>query len=325
MRVADSALLVFDDDAAGHKATIKAAELLLAEDMPVRVALLPNGHDPDSFIRENGAEAFRKLMDEKSESVVKFQIRAERLKEVDASSPNAVVRMVKAVAATISKCKSKVMQEALEKEASALLEMPKEAIEEELAKASESLAKETTPSRDTLVDEDEADGRVEDSGGPTLAEGALIGYLMMHEDDRCNKELEDALKTLFPKPIFRSALSTRIVEAFLSKGDADVLRDIVENVPIDDYHHFISYMAEVDSMDCFSLKDKDKLRYFARQIWHDYLCSLARNCKKEQRESICRKIVQLHKLSPNGLVDFIKTFPFKDFQDESKAQDVVSA
>ena len=324
-RVADSALLVFDDDAAGHKATIRAAELLLAEDMPVRVALLPDGHDPDSYIRTKGIESFRKLIEDKAESVVKFQIRAERLKESDATSPNAVVRIAKAVAATLSKCKSKVMQEALAKEAAELLGVQKDAIEEELSRAKETPAKESLDAEEMSKTKDEALVAEEAQSGPTLAEGALIGYLMMHESERGNKEVEESLKTLFPKPIFRSGLSTRIIEAFISKDEGDLIREVVENVPISDYHHFLSYMAEVDSMGEFPLKDRDKLRYFARQIWHDYLCSLFHRSNGQQKEQICRKILQLHRLSPNGLVDFIKTFPFEDFKDEIKTQDVVPA
>ena len=46
-KVADTAILCFDDDGAGHKATVRAAQLLLAEGMPVRVVSLPDGDDPD--------------------------------------------------------------------------------------------------------------------------------------------------------------------------------------------------------------------------------------------------------------------------------------
>ena len=60
-RVASQAVLVYDDDAAGHKATIRSAGMLLAAEIPVRVVSLPDGDDPDSFLRTKGAEQFRAL------------------------------------------------------------------------------------------------------------------------------------------------------------------------------------------------------------------------------------------------------------------------
>ncbi len=50
--------LLFDGDNAGRKATVKAMELCLEQSMPVYVINLPQGEDPDSFIKKNGAEAF---------------------------------------------------------------------------------------------------------------------------------------------------------------------------------------------------------------------------------------------------------------------------
>ena len=84
-RVANQAVLVYDDDAAGHKATIRSAGMLLAAEIPVRVVSLPDGDDPDSFLRTKGAEAFRALL-EKGESIISFQCRVERAKERDPAS-----------------------------------------------------------------------------------------------------------------------------------------------------------------------------------------------------------------------------------------------
>ena len=116
-RVADNVLLCFDDDGAGHKATIKAAQLLLAEGMPIRVLALPDGDDPDSFILKHGKEAFSELINNNAESIVQFQIRAARMAEKNQNDPNISVRITKAVLETISKSKDKVYRTLLLKEA----------------------------------------------------------------------------------------------------------------------------------------------------------------------------------------------------------------
>ena len=79
-KVADAALLLYDDDAAGHKATVKVARLLLARELPVRVVSLPDPDDPDSFLRRHGAAALQQRIDA-AESIVSFQCRAEKAKE----------------------------------------------------------------------------------------------------------------------------------------------------------------------------------------------------------------------------------------------------
>ena len=57
-RFADKVYTVFDADKAGKRATFRAMELFLEEDVPARVVLLPSGEDPDSFIRTCGGAAF---------------------------------------------------------------------------------------------------------------------------------------------------------------------------------------------------------------------------------------------------------------------------
>ncbi len=57
-RLAPRAVLCFDGDDAGVKATRRSIEIFLDEKMDVRVVALESGHDPDTFIREQGREPF---------------------------------------------------------------------------------------------------------------------------------------------------------------------------------------------------------------------------------------------------------------------------
>ncbi|MDZ7763155.1 MAG: toprim domain-containing protein [Melioribacteraceae bacterium] len=47
-----------DADAAGAKASLRSIEILLKQNFEVKIATLPKGEDPDSFINQNGKEAF---------------------------------------------------------------------------------------------------------------------------------------------------------------------------------------------------------------------------------------------------------------------------
>lgn len=62
-KYADEAILLFDGDEAGVKAAMRAAPLFLAEQMAARVALLPQGEDPDTYVRKEGLRKLNDLLD----------------------------------------------------------------------------------------------------------------------------------------------------------------------------------------------------------------------------------------------------------------------
>ena len=60
----DECILLFDGDVAGVKAAMRSVPLFLSEQFAGKVALLPEGHDPDTFIREEGLAALETLLDQ---------------------------------------------------------------------------------------------------------------------------------------------------------------------------------------------------------------------------------------------------------------------
>jgi DNA primase len=62
-RYVDEVVLCFDSDEAGQNAAVRSLDHLLESGLAVRVAVVPAPHDPDSFIKANGGEAFRKLVE----------------------------------------------------------------------------------------------------------------------------------------------------------------------------------------------------------------------------------------------------------------------
>ena len=61
-RYTDRVVVAFDSDQAGTAAALKGLAVFLEKNFEVRIALLPPGEDPDSFIRRHSAAAFRKLV-----------------------------------------------------------------------------------------------------------------------------------------------------------------------------------------------------------------------------------------------------------------------
>ncbi len=73
-RYADKVYLLFDGDSAGQKATLRAMELILAEQMSCHVIELPHNEDPDSFLAKHSAEQFTELLD-KSRPALDYYLR----------------------------------------------------------------------------------------------------------------------------------------------------------------------------------------------------------------------------------------------------------
>ncbi|MFT5871956.1 MAG: DNA primase [Clostridium sp.] len=59
----DTVIISFDADFAGEAATLRGLEILRNEGFDLRVLIIPKGKDPDEFIKNNGKEAFQKLVD----------------------------------------------------------------------------------------------------------------------------------------------------------------------------------------------------------------------------------------------------------------------
>lgn len=74
-RFTENVTVLFDGDSAGIKAAVKAVKLLLPEGINVRVLLLPDGEDPDSFSRKHNATEFQQYIDEHEEDFVRFMKR----------------------------------------------------------------------------------------------------------------------------------------------------------------------------------------------------------------------------------------------------------
>jgi DNA primase len=84
-RFAETVVLNFDQDEAGQKAARRSLEVLLEEGIRVRIVELPEGHDPDTYLKAEGADAYRKRLDQAPEAVEWLMRRAETAS--DLSSP----------------------------------------------------------------------------------------------------------------------------------------------------------------------------------------------------------------------------------------------
>lgn len=85
-RFTKNVFIAYDGDGAGQTATIRGLELALEEGFNVKIMQFPEGEDPDSFIRNRGADAFRSAM-LSAQSFLEFRLNALRSDGVLADPP----------------------------------------------------------------------------------------------------------------------------------------------------------------------------------------------------------------------------------------------
>lgn len=77
-RNAEQVILCYDSDSAGHDATKRAAEILARHQCIVKVGMLPQGYDPDEYIKQYGAAAFEAEVIGGAKSFTAFQLQSLR-------------------------------------------------------------------------------------------------------------------------------------------------------------------------------------------------------------------------------------------------------
>jgi len=72
-RLTKNITILYDGDAAGIKASLRGLDMILEEGLNVRVVLFPDGHDPDSYVRLLGTNAFKKYIEDTKKDFILYK------------------------------------------------------------------------------------------------------------------------------------------------------------------------------------------------------------------------------------------------------------
>lgn len=129
-RYADEIIIAYDSDAAGQTATLRGLAILEKEGCNVKVIRLPKGKDPDEYIRKEGLDSFKKLI-ENSMSLIDYKIynlkENTNIKEIEGR-----IRFVKQLARILSTIDSPAEVDAYIKKYSKEMQISEAAIYDEL-------------------------------------------------------------------------------------------------------------------------------------------------------------------------------------------------
>jgi len=123
---------VFDGDVAGIKAAMRGIDLVLEQDLNVKILLLPNQSDPDSFIRENGKDNFEQVIDKEASDFIVFKTKL-LLDEIQ-GDPIKKVGLVKEIISSISLIPDPIKRSVYIKECNQILDVGEDVLFNELNK-----------------------------------------------------------------------------------------------------------------------------------------------------------------------------------------------
>lgn len=106
-RFTSNIVLLYDGDNAGIHAALRGTDMLLEEEMNVKVLFLPDGNDPDSFARSHSAEEFRRYIQENQTDFIQFKTDI-LLRGV--TDPVKRSQAINSIVESISKIKNQIMR-----------------------------------------------------------------------------------------------------------------------------------------------------------------------------------------------------------------------
>lgn len=145
-RFTNNMTVLYDGDAAGIKASLRGIDMLLEEGMNIKVCLLPDGDDPDSFARKHNSEEFRTFIQEHETDFIRFKT---NLLLADAGTdPMKRAELIGSIVQSISVIPEAIVRDVYIRECAQLLHVEDRLLVSEVAKRREKEAERRAEQRE---------------------------------------------------------------------------------------------------------------------------------------------------------------------------------
>lgn len=198
-RFTNNITVIYDGDAAGIKASLRGIDLILKEGMNIKVVLLPDGDDPDSFAKKQSASSFTEYI--KNHEVDFIRFKTNLLLDSAGNDPIKRAELISDIVQSIAIIPDTIVRSVYTKECSRLMEISEEVLLREINKIKLSQLQNGTPPNKKTLSETSADKQNsqeegtqnDDTGTSTETESILQGIL---QEKRAPSPLDPFEKTL---------------------------------------------------------------------------------------------------------------------------------
>lgn len=132
-RFTNNITILYDGDSAGIHASLRGIDMLLAEGLNIKVLLLPDGDDPDSFARKHTATEYRAFIEAHQEDFIRFK--ANLLKEDTGDDPIKRAALIQDVVNSVAVIPDEIIRQTYTAECARLLNVSEALVAGEVGKA----------------------------------------------------------------------------------------------------------------------------------------------------------------------------------------------
>jgi DNA primase len=144
-RFTDNVTVIYDGDAAGIKAALRGIDLLLEDGMNIKVILLPDGEDPDSFAKKQNAESLTNYI--KANEVDFMRFKTKLLLEEAGNDPIKRAALISDIVNSISIIPDNIIRTVYIKDCSILLDVDERILVQEVTKKRLAYLEKTAPQK----------------------------------------------------------------------------------------------------------------------------------------------------------------------------------
>lgn len=142
-RLTPNVTILYDGDAAGIKASFRGIDLILEQELNVKVLLFPEGEDPDSFAQKHSSEEIQKYISENATDFIQFK--AKILLEEAKNDPVKKADLIRDIIQSISLIPNRIQRELYVQETAKLMDVREETLFKELSQVLQRKGKEEAP------------------------------------------------------------------------------------------------------------------------------------------------------------------------------------
>ena len=234
-RIAREVVICFDADRAGQDAAQRSIDVLLKEDLQVRIARIPQGEDPDSLLRKQPVAVFETILREAKDftrHLLDTTCEAE-----DITSPRGRGAVAAKMAQVIAKIPNAVQREGFLLDVARRLQVSRSVLEEEVRKAEAQIRRSEQQQRQYPSASTTANEEGETEAGPPEAQ----------EPIQAAPIIEALLSLLLTSPDLVPQISRRLDLAWAEGlGGAEVLRQLFDAHAHDAFENAAHFLEECD-------------------------------------------------------------------------------
>jgi DNA primase len=297
--------ILYDGDAAGIKASLRGLDMILEEGLNVKVVLFPDGHDPDSYVRNVGTNAFKTYIDQNRKDFILYK--TDILLKEAGTDPIKRADVIREVVESIAKIPDSIKASVFIKDCSHLLQIDERALLSELNKmrlakskkdAQQQASRQTEATDYTSTEELAPEKPVEEDFSQ---EKEIVRLLLMYG----NRMIDwDGIANTYIGPFMIAELGDVDFEYQASKKFIEIYSKEVENGVLPGEQFFIHYPdKEIVDLSVTLIATK----YTLSENWYEMHKILVPDEQVNMKATILGAIFHLKKHKVGKILDNLRT------------------